>query len=224
MSLRDGVILGGMFTLAFVGWYYGWRFFQLKNEILGFEWFIIGFSATNFALYTIGVSKFSGEITYFLDLFSRLIGIPIIGTLGVLKVTHGRSFTRSQEFWMFAIGLLVSAAFVASGTLQAALPVLYLALGIAFLALCIFMAQQAFKRGLQWHGWVMTASVAATFGVSLLQDFVKLPDEDTAVFMNQLVIEHFVWAFACAAMFHVYRALHDARLGRVPYPGDHHVR
>lgn len=211
MGPRDLAIISGMCLLAFVGWYYGWRFLKLKNDILGFEWLIIGFSATNFALYTIGAFKFGIEITMFLDMFSRLIGIPILGTLGVLQITHDRHFTQWQEFWLFAVGLGTTAAFKLFTPLQAALPVLYLVLGLAFMGLCVFMGQQAFKRGLRLHGWLMVVSVLMNFGVSLLQDFVKLPDEDTAILLNQIVIEHFVWSFGCAAMFYVYQALHHAR-------------
>lgn len=207
-SLREPIILGCMLTLAAIGWVYGYKFFQLKNDILGFEWWLIGLSASCFFLYRLGVSQVAGQVTYFLDLFSRLIGVPVIGALGVLKVTHGLHFTRTQEVCMFAVGMLVSAAFVAFEPLKASLPVLYLVFGIAFFVLCGFMAAQAFQRGLRLHGWLMTLSVLLSFGVSLLQDFVKFEDEETAVLMNQLVIEHVVWSFACVAMFYCYRALH----------------
>jgi hypothetical protein len=220
-SLRDIVILISLAAMVVVGWYYGYRFLKLKNDILGVEWMIIGFSATCFFVNRLGLSESSVEITWFLDLFSRLIGIPILGTIGVMKVTHGRDFTRRQEIWMFAIGLLVSAAFKVSSALQAMLPVLYLVLGVAFLALVAYMAYQAFKRGLRMHGWLMVVAVLLNLGVALLQDFAKLPDENTAIFFNQLVIEGFVWAFGLAAMFYTYEAMQNTPM---PKPVQHRMQ
>lgn len=213
-TLREVLILTGMATLASVGWYYGYRFLQLKNDILGVEWLFIGLSASCFFINRLGWSESAGHVTHFLDLFSRLVGIPIIGTLGVLQITHGWHFSRRQEVALFVIGLAASAAFLVSNTLQQALPVLFLVLGLAFLALCGFMAQQAFRRGLRWEGWLMVVSVLMNVGVALLQDFVKFEDDATAVLMNQLLIEHVVWSYGCAVMFYCYRAMHFHALGR----------
>ena len=47
---RDRLALGG------VGLWYGWRFLQLRNQLLGYEWFVLGGNSLNGPLFTTGLA------------------------------------------------------------------------------------------------------------------------------------------------------------------------
>lgn len=55
MSSRDMMIYTAVSSLVWVGFYYGYRFLKLKNDMLGYEWFFLAVSATNVILDKAGV-------------------------------------------------------------------------------------------------------------------------------------------------------------------------
>ena len=65
---------------------YGTKFLRKQNYLLGIEWWIVGISGANFAFYWISSSQASYAIMIYLDAFSRLFGIPVIGVLGMMAV------------------------------------------------------------------------------------------------------------------------------------------
>lgn len=208
------VVLAVVACLATVGYVYGYRFNQLKNHMLGYEWYLIGLSATCVFIDKAGVSETAGHIWHFLDAFSRLLGVTLIGGLGIMKVTHDLELSIKSEVLIFISSLGVSYLFLHWAVLQPFLPFAYLVTGALFMVLLAYVAWAAFRARLYFHGWAMVAVIGFNFFVALLQDFIKLPTEETSIIFNQVVIEHVVWSSSFAELFYVYYALWRAKTGQ----------
>lgn len=211
MSIKDLALVIMILTLTCVGTYYSYRFWKIRNDILAIEWFIIGFSALCFFLYAIGISENSIKITMFFDVFSRMIGMPIIAVLGLMKATHNLKFSLRGEVVMFSAAFIVSYLLIVVEALQPILPILFFSVGILFTIYLILFAKQLFSYRITGHGYAMIAMIVMNFFVMLLQDYMHLSHDDTAVFFNKLFIEHVVWSFSFAEMFYAYSALVKAK-------------
>lgn len=207
MTLRDLIIHASMCTLSGVGFWYGWRFLQHRNQLLGYEWFVLGGNSLNGLLFTAGLVPWLGTAWQFFDVFSKIAGVTVIGALGLMRVTHGLHLSGRTEAAIFAVGLLAAWAFLMLDALQPALPWVAFGMGLGFLGLLLFIARVAFARGLRGHAWTMALVVVLNLGVGVLQDFAELPGDATALFFNRLVLEHLVWALSFGALYHVYAAL-----------------
>lgn len=207
MTTRDLVIHAAMCTLSGVGFWYGWRFLQHRNQLLGYEWFVLGGNSLNGLLFTTGLVPWLGTAWHFFDVFSKIAGVTVIGALGLMRVTHGLHLSGRAELAIFAAGLLAAWAFMVLDALQPALPWVAFGMGLGFLGLLLYIGRVALARGLRGHAWTMVLVVVLNLGVGVLQDFAELPGDATALFFNRLVLEHLVWALSFGALFHVYVAL-----------------
>lgn len=223
MSSRDLMIYVAVFSLVWVGFYYGYRFLKLKNDLLGYEWFVLAISAGNVMLDKAGIFDFSVHVWHFLDTFSKLFGITVIGTIGIMKVTHGLQLSKAKEISIFIFSLVLSYAFETLDAWRALLPVASILAAVVFLLFCAYLAQQAFKYLLRLHGWAMIFIIVLNVFVAAIQDYVRLPDEETAIFFNKWVMETLTWSLSFAEIFYVYRALARAK-GLLPLVSDNDQR
>lgn len=207
MDLRALLIYLSMLALGGVGLWYGWRFLQLRNQLLGYEWFVLGGNSLNGLLFTTGLAPWLGSVWHFLDVFSQIAGVTVIGALGSMRVTHGLHLSGRGEAAVFAAGLMAAWAFLVVDVLQPALPWVAFGMGLGFLALLVYIARVAFASGLRGHGWAMLLVVVLNLGIGVLQDSAELPGDATALFFNRRLLEHLVWALSFGALFHVYVAL-----------------
>lgn len=207
MTLRDLIIHASMCALSGVGFWYGWRFLQHRNQLLAFEWFVLGGNSLNGLRFTTGLVPWLGTPWHFFDVFSKIAGVTVIGALGLVRVTHGLHLSGRAEAAIFAVGLLAAWAFMVLDTLQPALPWVAFGMGLGFLGLLLFIARMAFTRGLRGHAWTVALVVVLNLDVGVLQGFAELPGDATALFFNRLVLEHLVWALSFGALYHVYAAL-----------------
>ena len=71
MDLRTVlIIVSCLVTFASLG-YFGIKFLQKKNYLLGIEWLILSASSGNFAVYWITSSEAQYQIAVFFDAFSK---------------------------------------------------------------------------------------------------------------------------------------------------------
>lgn len=212
MTSRALMMYVGMSSLVFVGFYFGYRFLKLKNDLLGYEWFLLGTSAFNNVLFLSGTSEFSGQVVQFLDLFGRFVGVPIIGGIGLMRVTHGLNLPKVLEKGLFVAGLIATYLLLVWGdSLQTFLAFTLMIVGIFFLAILIFMARQSWQKGLKPYAAAVVLIIGLNIFTGLLRDFVHLPDEATAIFFNEFVLEHAVWSFSFTMLYFAYRNLGRAK-------------
>ena len=214
MALRDVLIIMSMWTLIFCGLYCGYRLLKIENHLLGYEWLILGFSASNFFLWYIGVSEFSLNIAMFCDAFSRCAGIPIIATLGLMRVTHDLRLSPWQETAVFAASIALAVMFVSMDWWQASLPYIYLSIGTIFTLFLVYFATQLYRAGNVGHALGVLAADAGLLTMALLEGIIPIPGDETNLLLNFFFLSHLTWALCFGELYFAYRALDRRRRER----------
>jgi hypothetical protein len=208
MSARDAVMLLSALSLAIVGIYYGARFIRIKNYLLGWEWVILGFSASNMLLAVVTQQAFFEAVAMYCDAFSRGVGIPIIATLGFVELFTGRKYSKTVDVALFAGGAVFAWAARTVWLHSPGLEIAYMVVGQVFNLLLLNFAYRLFAARLVGHGVAILSTLVALIGISLLEGgFTAFPGEATNVLFNWLTFAMFVWALSFAECFYAYRAL-----------------
>jgi fucose 4-O-acetylase-like acetyltransferase len=208
--LRTVLIECGILALIAVGLGLGYKFIRRGNNLLGFEWIILGFSASNMFLYFNGVSELAGHVAYICDAFSRWIGFPVIALLGLMKATHGKEPPLSIEIALFVGGFLASVLFVDTPSLQSILPLAYYLLGLAWAAFLFYFAYRCWRRGLVGHAGALVVANVAVNIVALMEGVITLPEDSSNLLLDFLVMSHWVWAIVFAEIYFAYVAFTNA--------------
>ncbi len=96
------------------GYWAGWRFLKHhRNYLLGIEWCIVATSGTNFLVWALRFAddpeggEASGQyaFAFFLDAFSRSIGITLLLVVGLMAVTHRYKASLAVELGIFALAI-----------------------------------------------------------------------------------------------------------------------
>ena len=86
---------------------------------------IVGISATNFTTFIATGWQTNYDVAIFLDAFSRGVGVPIVGTLGLMAVTHGYKPSPAKDFILFLAAFSVTAIYFLSTAFKPWLPYFY---------------------------------------------------------------------------------------------------
>jgi hypothetical protein len=215
MSARDVVMIISDLSLVFVGYYFGARFLRLGNRLLGWEWVVLAFSASNLLLGILLQNASFEAVAFYCDAFSRGVGFPVIATLGFVELFRGRKFSWQFDAAAFAGGAVFAWAartvWAESQTLQQ----FYMVASQVFNVCMLYFAARLFAVRLVGHGIAIIAGLIALFGVSLLEGgFIAFPGEETNILFNWLTIALFVWALVFAQYFYAYRAYEAVTGGR----------
>lgn len=207
MSARDLVMIVSDLSLVFTGYYFGFRFLKLGNRLLGWEWVVLAFSASNLLLGIVLQSAFFEGVAFFCDAFSRGVGFPVIATLGFVELFSGRKFSWQFDVAAFAGGAVFAWAARTVWAESQALQQFYIVAGQVFTFCMLYFAFRLFAVRLVGHGIAIIVGLIALSGVSLLEaGVIAFPGEATNVLFNWLTIAMFVWALAFAQYFFAYRA------------------
>src|SRR5947208_2351159 len=107
MSLWLYLLIAADALLLLSSFVYGVKFLKKANYLLGLEWLVITVSTANLMLYLFTEKASLYNISFFLDQFSRAIGIPVITIAGLLAVTHRYKPSVVADVLMFAVGIVV---------------------------------------------------------------------------------------------------------------------
>ena len=215
MSMRDLVMIIADLSLIFTGYYFGYRFLRLGNKLLGWEWVVLAFSASNLLVGILLQSPSFEAVAFYCDAFSRGVGFPLIATLGFVELFRGRKFSWQFDVVAFAGGAVFAWAartvWAESQTLQQ----FYMVAGQVFNVCMLYFAARLFAVRLVGHGMAIIVGLIALFGISLLEGgFIAFPGEETNFLFNWMTIALFVWALVFAQYFFAYRAYEAVTGGR----------
>ena len=202
--------LADIFMIA-AGFTYGFKFIRnYQNYLLGLEWIIVASSGTNFLVYgLVGANESSPmfHAAFFLDAFSRSVGITVILVLGLMKVTHGYKPSIAVDIGVFGlaiIGGLVMSLFAADfGMAGAIFYVLMNALTTLFL---FYFAWRLWRIGAQGNAIAVAAVTIAAAAIAGMYDFYRIPGDDqhhTIFYILALT----TWAAQMTIYYYGYRAL-----------------
>jgi hypothetical protein len=209
MDLRSYALCASTFVLVATSLVYGLKFLGQRNYLLGVEWLVITFSATNFLVYLLSGAQASYTISYFCDAFSRGFGIPVIAIAGLMTVTHRYRPSILVDVWFFVVGFVAALMLVASDS--AIKPYFYVAMWAAFTIYLVYLAKRLLDAGKRMHALRVAVALTPSLVVACIYDFYKIPGDDLNVLMNFYFLAGLSWAYLLLELYYAYRALDGAQ-------------
>lgn len=220
MELRSLVCMLASMMLSVVMCFYGTKFLKKRNYLLGIEWWIVGISGANFALYWITVSETSYAIMLYLDAFSRLFGIPVIGVLGMMAVSHRYRPSIGVDACIFLVSVIGTAILLYTEWFESSLPYIYLVMWYGFAAYLCYFAIRLFSAGQTTVGIHLSLAIIVSTMLHTAYDFYTIPGDETNIIFNFWFIALVVWSYLFAVIYYAYIALDEALLENAPL-SDH---
>lgn len=213
------------------GYWAGWRFIKdYRNYLLGIECLIVATSGVNFLIWALRFAEdpeggeASGQyaFAFFLDAFSRSIGITLLLVVGLMAVTHRYKATLAIEIGIFALAIGCG-LFLAQPKYRAhedsngdfllhqGPATFYLVVNLLTLAFLLYFVKRLWDIGATRAAIATLAVSLAATAIALTYDFFPLPDsvdplEDRALFYTFALT---VWGLQMLTYLFAYRALDD---------------
>ncbi|NHQ91933.1 hypothetical protein [Janthinobacterium lividum] len=184
---------------------YGVKFLKKRNFLLGGEWLVVAFSATNLLINALTEVPEFLNISLFCDAFSRAFGIPVIAIAGLMAVTHRFKPSTFVDVTLFAAGLVVTVFVWEADFLIEAKPYFYLVMWTLFSVYLLGFAFRLARAGekLQAASVVLAMLFAQT--IASIYDFYHIPgDDDHVIFYSFALL---AWSFLGFSLHHAYCAL-----------------
>ncbi|MFW2075865.1 hypothetical protein ACG9Y7_20920 [Acinetobacter gerneri] len=192
-------------VLALCSWIYGAKFLKKHNYLLGLEWCIVAFSATNFVSYMLTGWDVNYSITMFLDSFSRSFGMPIIAVLGLMALTHNLKPSSLKEAILFAAAFAGTFVVFTADFFNEVRPYFYVIMWTIFtIYLCYFILRLV-QAGEKLHAIATMVTAVVSLAVAIVYDFFPIPGDDT--FMIFMTWAFITWTYAGVQLYYAYAAL-----------------
>ena len=185
------------------------NFFKLKNVLLGLEWAVIFVSCCFFQFWTI-FADVHGPLwppITFTDAFTRGFGLPVIGVLGFMTLTHRIKPSIRADVFIVTACVLATLLILSHHFL----PYREYFLLFTWTVLTLFLYYFSiilWRHGVMDHSVALFVTATAAEVSAVMQDFARIPGNDTNVFLNLWVIALVTWGALFLEMFYAYRALH----------------
>lgn len=178
---------------------------------------IVATSGSNFLVY--GLIKAGHDspmyaLAYFLDAFSRSVGITLILVLGLMKVTHRYKPSVAVDIGAFALAAVVG--FLLSQFARRSAPpgkIFYIVVNVLTTGYLIYFVTRLWNIGERGHAVWAALATACGFVIAATYDFVHIPGDDaehTILYIFALS----TWGLQMFTYFRAYRAF-DAYNKRV---------
>lgn len=209
MEFKNILFLLSDLALILSGYIYGWKFLKKRNYLLGFEWWIIGFSASNLFVFALTGMKICFDTSMLLDAFSRAFGFPVIAVIGTLVVTHRYRPSASMDILVFALSFAGAFALMHVDVLQTVKPWFYLAMGGIFSTFLVYLVKRLLVIGERLNAINLLVVLVTTLAIAIMDDFYQIPgdDEGRTLFFT---IAMAVWAYMVCGYYYAYCALERA--------------
>jgi len=214
IDTRTALLLLGCLSLAVAGWVYGLKFLKLGNHILGYEYIIVGSSGLNFLFYNATLYQPSYDLMIYLDAFSRAFGFPILGTLGLMAVTHQIRMSKRIKLVLFVVTLGLTSVMLSSDFMLPILPYFYLVVIYPFCLYLFYVAKRLFDIGRVGLAIFVLKSTFASLLIASIYDFYTIPGEETNVVFNFFFLALITWSASFVAMYYAYVALAEEIWGQ----------
>lgn len=243
--MRDDIyalafLIGDVVMIA-AGYWAGWKFIkQYGNYLLGIEWFIVATSGVNFLIWAFrfpedkqaGEASLQYSFAFFLDAFSRSVGITLLLVVGFLAVTHRYKSSIAVDVAIFAVAIgaglyLAQPKYrdhvddAGNHVLHAGPATVYLVVNLLTLVFLLYVTKRLWDIGATKVAMAtLLVSLAGTF-IALTYDFFPFPAsvdplEDRALFYALALT---VWGLQLFTYLFAYRALHDHNVATGPEQG-----
>ncbi|MGH8447761.1 hypothetical protein [Pseudomonas sp.] len=214
MGIKESLAILSSVFLIICAVVYGLKYVRIqKNYLLGFEWLIVAFSASNLLFYLLTGLTVSYNISFFLDAFSRAFGVPIVATLGLMAVTHNYRPSVTKDIIIFTVSFAATFVMVLANSVKDQLPYFYLFMWTGYsIYLCSF-TWQLLRVGESLHALLNALTTAAALAIAIVYDFFPIPGDSDK--MEFIIYALTVWGFQITQQYYAYGAL--ARAKKHPY-------
>jgi hypothetical protein len=209
MDARLLSICIGAIALAVTGFYYGFKFCQKRNYLIGVEWFALAISSTNFMVYELTHSHITYLGVLFLDTFSRGFGVPIVTVAGLMVLTHGFRPTIRLDVLLF-IATAIATLIVLMDQFAPILAIFLLAMWTVFTIFLFYFAYRLWEYGENLHAFGVLLAAILNQTIAYMYDFYKIPGDETNIILNFYTIALFTWAYLTVQLYYSYCALERA--------------
>ena len=209
MDARLLSICIGAIALAATGFYYGFKFCQKRNYLIGVEWFALAVSSTNFMIYELTHWHFTYLGVLFLDTFSRAFGLPIVTVAGLMVLTHGFRPTIRLDILLF-LGTAIATLVVLMEQFAPILAVFLLAMWTIFTIFLFYFAYKLWEYGEKLHALGVLLAAILNQTIAYMYDFYKIPGDETNIILNFYTLALFTWAYLTLQLYYSYCALERA--------------
>ncbi|MGU7778870.1 hypothetical protein [Burkholderia sp. PU8-34] len=210
MDLRSASLCCSAALLALTTGIYGLKFVRKRNYLLGFEWWIVTFSASNALVFFVTGSPFSYGISHFLDAFSRGFGMPVVAVAGLMAVTHHYKPSVRQDVILFGIATIGTIVLVTTDFLDGILPYFYVAMWTALAIYLAYFVRRLLRAGETFHALTTIVALVGSLAIACIYDFYRIPGEATNIVFNFYVLALVTWSYFCASIYYAYCALERA--------------
>ncbi|MBF6317387.1 transporter [Nocardia cyriacigeorgica] len=221
MSIKELLFAVADIWMIAVGFTYGIKFIRnYRNLLLGLEWIIVATSGTNFLIY--GLLKAGHDspmyaFAFFLDAFSRSVGITLILVLGLMKVTHRYKPSVAVDVGAFAlagvVGFVLSVYAEEIGTPG---KIFYIVANVLTTLFLIYFSKRLWEIGERGHAVWAGIATACGFVIAATYDFVHIPGDD-AEHTIFYIFALSTWGLQMFTYYRAYRAF-DAYNKKVDAP------
>lgn len=210
MEIKEILALLSSVFLIICGVVYGLKYIRVRrNYLLGFEWLIVAFSASNLLLFLVMEFKVGYSISFFLDAFSRAFGVPIVATLGLMAVTHNYKPSVTKDIMIFALTFAATFVLVLADFVKGLLPHFYLVMWSFYTLYLVYFTWQLLRAGESVHALLNALTTTAALAVAVVYDFFPIPgDTDKMEFMIYALT---TWGCQIIQQYYAYGALARAK-------------
>lgn len=209
MDARLLSICIGAIALAATGFFYGVKFCQKRNYLIGVEWFALAISSTNFMIYELTHSHITYLGVVFLDTFSRAFGLPIVTVAGLMVLTHRFRPTIRTDVLLF-VGTAIATLIVLMDKFAPALAYFLLTAWTMFTACLFYFAYRLWVSGEKAHAFGMALAAILNQIIAYMYDFYKIPGDESNIIFNFYTLALFNWAYLTVQVYYSYCAFERA--------------
>ncbi|MCP3717363.1 hypothetical protein [Paraburkholderia sp. CNPSo 3281] len=188
---------------------YGVKFFKRRNCLLGFEWLITTFSATNLMINALTGGRVFYSISLFCDAFSRGFGVPVITVVGMMAVTHRHKPSIVADV-VYMVGALAGTLMVwTAGFMVEPKPYFYLVTWSLFSVYLVYVVKRLLSVGEKRNAVRVVLAMISTQVIASTYDFYHIPgDDDHTIFYIFALLS---WSYMSVSLYYAYRALERAQ-------------
>lgn len=188
---------------------YGVKLLKRRNFLLGLEWLVVTFSASNIMLNALTGENVFYSIALFCDAFSRAAGIPIIAIAGLMAVTHRYKPSVLADV-LYVVGALVLTVIVWGADFMVEVkPYFYLVMWSLFSIYLAYFVKKLLSVGERFHAVSVILALVSGQIIASTYDFYHIPgDENHMIFY---IFALLTWSYQSVSVYYAYCALERAQ-------------
>jgi hypothetical protein len=209
MELKYYIYCVADISLIATSLFYGVKLLKKRNFLLGFEWLVVTFSATNLLTNALTGEQVFLNISLFCDAFSRTVGVPVIAIAGMMAVTHRYKPSNGADVAYVVGGLVATVVVWTADFMVGPKPYFYLVMWSLFSVYLAYVAKRLLSIGEKLNAAGVILALVSAQIIASTYDFYHIPgDEDHMIFY---IFALFTWSYLTVSLYYAYCALERAQ-------------